>query len=185
MNLTPDQQHSSFTRRHFLALSGLTLLSACGALHQRAGLEEETVITAVPVDTGALLQLINGYRASNALPPLQLDETLNRVSLDMARYIAERDSMKTREHSPGALSRRLSRAAYPNYAAAENLGAGYATLQAAFEGWQGSSGHDKNLLNPYVTRVGIGRTRRSNGTWRNFWALTLARPEADGRPVLR
>jgi len=173
------------TRRRFLVLGCLALLASCGALPQRGDLDGETVITVVPVDTGSLLQLINGYRAANALPALQIDDTLNQVSVEMARHIAERDSMKTREHSPGALSRRLSRAQYPNYAAAENLGAGYASLQAAFEGWQGSSGHDKNLLNPYVTKVGIGRTRRSDGTWRNFWALTLARPEADGRPVLR
>nr|MEC9418738.1 CAP domain-containing protein [Pseudomonadota bacterium] len=49
----------------------------------------------------------------------------------------------------------------------------------------GSEGHNKNLLNPYVTRVGIARTNRNNGKWRNFWVMTLSRPYADGRPTVR
>ncbi|GGB44479.1 hypothetical protein GCM10011316_15630 [Roseibium aquae] len=173
------------SRRLLLVLAGITVFTSCSALSPSGDLTGAAEITTVPVDTQDLLQMLNAYRAAHALPPLRIDGTLNVVSLSMARHIAERDSMKTREHSPQGLSNRLSAAGYPNYAAAENLGAGYASLAAAFAGWQGSDGHDKNLLNPYVTRAGIGRTRRSNGKWRNFWVLTLARPEADGRPVLR
>ncbi|WP_150526090.1 CAP domain-containing protein [Roseibium sediminis] len=169
-----------------LVLAGMltAFIPACRSLPSQKEVVEETVITVVAVDQTALLSLLNAYRADRGLDPLQLDATLNHVSVEMARHIAERDSMDTWAHSVFGLSSRLDKAGYANYAAAENLGAGYADLNAAFAGWQGSEGHNKNLLNPHVTRVGIGRTLRSNGKWRNFWALTLARPKEDGRPVV-
>ncbi|MEJ8474398.1 CAP domain-containing protein [Roseibium algae] len=168
-----------------LILLPMLALAACGSINSSKDLEEAPVISQIPVDGTAMLTMLNSYRAKNGLPPLALDETLNAVSIKMARHIAERDSMDTWAHSDFGLSQRLEKAGYRNYAGAENLGAGYASLQAAFDGWEGSSGHNKNLLNPYVTRVGIGRMVRSNGKWRNFWAMTLARPIEDGRPSVR
>jgi len=173
-------------RNSGLAAAGLILLmlAGCGALPGgQSELEDRPVLTDVAQDSSALMSLINTYRRQNGLPDLRHDPALDAVSQDMARHIAQRDSMDTWQHSAFGLSQRLDKARYPNYAAAENLGAGYADLAAAFRGWQGSEGHNKNLLNPYVSRVGIARTNRSNGKWRNFWAMTLARPQADGRPV--
>lgn len=176
-------------RRSFLAAAVLflmtALLTACGALPGSGDLEDKTVLTNQPVDQAQMLSMINTYRQANGLPALRHDPELDVVSQKMARHIAERDSMQTWAHSAFGLSQRLDKASYANYAAAENLGAGYADLGAAFRGWQGSEGHNKNLLNPYVTRVGIARTNRNTGKWRNFWVMTLARPFADGRPTLR
>ncbi|PVB63613.1 CAP domain-containing protein [Labrenzia sp. 011] len=160
-------------------------LAACGALPGGGELEEKAVLTDQPVDKSQMLSMINSYRKEHGLPALQHDPALDAVSQKMARHIAQRDSMDTWAHSAFGLSQRLDKAGYANYAGAENLGAGYADLPAAFRGWQGSEGHNKNLLNPYVTRVGIARTNRNTGKWRNFWVMTLARPHADGRPTLR
>ncbi|WP_299813707.1 CAP domain-containing protein [uncultured Roseibium sp.] len=161
------------------------LLAACGALPGGGELEDKTVLTDQTVDKAQMLSMINAYRKKHDLPALQHDPQLDAVSQKMARHIAERDSMDTWAHSVFGLSQRLDKAGYANYAGAENLGAGYADLPAAFRGWQGSEGHNKNLLNPYVTRVGIARTNRNTGKWRNFWVMTLARPYSDGRPTLR
>jgi uncharacterized protein YkwD len=177
-----------FSRASFKALALLLsclVLASCGAVNTGKELEEAPVISNVPVDNAAMLTMLNSYRTQHGLPALSLDETLNTVSIAMARHIAERDSMDTWAHSEFGLSQRLEKAGYRNYAGAENLGAGYASLKAAFDGWKGSAGHNKNLLNPYVTRVGIGRMVRSNGKWRNFWAMTLSRPIEDGRPDVR
>lgn len=168
-----------------LILALAVSLNACGVLPGGGELEDEIVLTDQPVDKSQLLSLINSYRRQNNLPALKHDPVLDEVSQKMARHIAERDSMDTWQHSSFGLSQRLSKANYGNYAGAENLGAGYADLPAAFRGWQGSQGHNKNLLNPYVTRVGVARTNRNTGKWRNFWVLTLARPTSDGRPAVR
>ncbi|MBO6507703.1 MAG: CAP domain-containing protein [Roseibium sp.] len=172
-------------RKLFLAVWMSFALAACGALPGGGDLEDETVLADQPVSSSQMLSMLNAYRQQNGLPALRHDPKLDQVSQKMARHIAERDSMDTWAHSAFGLSQRLDKARYANYAAAENLGAGYADLPAAFRGWQGSEGHNKNLLNPYVTRVGIARTNRNTGTWRNFWVMTLARPFEDGRPNLR
>ncbi len=181
----PLQTSPPVSRR--LTLPGLLLtaalaLVACSALPGGGDLEDRTVLTDQTVDDSRMLDLLNSYRRQNGLAPLRHDPALDEVSQKMARHIAERDSMDTWAHSAFGLSQRLDKAGYANYAGAENLGAGYADLAAAFRGWQGSEGHDKNLLNPYVTRVGIARTNRNTGKWRNFWVMTLSRPVADGRP---
>ncbi|WP_208994855.1 CAP domain-containing protein [Roseibium hamelinense] len=163
----------------FLMLTGCSALPGGGK-----DITSETVIERVSVDEQAMLAMLNAYRRNNGQTGLILDTRLNEVSADMARHIAERDSMDTWQHSAFGLSQRLDKAGYANYAGAENLGSGYSSLSAAFEGWQGSPGHNKNLLNPYVTRVGIARVNRSDGKWRNFWVMTLSRPFEDGRPVL-
>jgi len=178
----------SLTRRHLpghlLLILLAASLAACGALPGRGDLEDKTVLTDRPVDKAQMLSLVNSYRQQHGLPALRHDPALDTVSQKMARHIAERDSMDTWAHSAFGLSQRLDKAGYANYAGAENLGAGYADLPAAFRGWQGSAGHNKNLLNPYVTRIGIARTNRNTGKWRNFWVMTLARPYEDGRPVV-
>jgi len=171
-----------------MAASGIVLafmLAACSALPGKSELQDKTVLTNQPVNQAEMLSMINDYRQKNGLPAIRHDPELDEVSQKMARHIAERDSMQTWAHSAFGLSQRLDKAGYANYAAAENLGAGYADLGAAFRGWQGSEGHNKNLLNPYATRVGIARTNRNTGKWRNFWVMTLARPFVDGRPRLR
>ncbi|MCX2722900.1 CAP domain-containing protein [Roseibium salinum] len=157
-------------------------IAACSVLP--SDMEERTILTDQPVDRGQMVAMINAYRQQNGLPEIRHDPELDAVSQKMARHIAGRDSMDTWAHSAFGLSQRLDKAGYANYAAAENLGAGYADLSAAFRGWQGSEGHNRNLLNSYVTRVGIARTNRNTGKWRNFWVMTLARPHADGRPVV-
>ena len=175
--------------RKFLNAATFVLLAcviaSCSVVPGSGDLEEATVLTNQPVDKAQMLSMINAYRKQNGLPALTHDPKLDDVSQKMARHIAERDSMDTWAHSAFGLSQRLDKARYANYAGAENLGAGYADLPAAFRGWQGSEGHNKNLLNPYVTRVGIARTNRNNGKWRNFWVMTLSRPFEDGRPVVR
>lgn len=163
-----------------------TFLTACSSIPAPQEVVDTPVIKAVPVDEGAMLEMINVYRKDNNLPPLVLDPALSEVSLDMAHHIAERDDMNTWAHTAFGLSSRLKKAGYPDYyVIGENLGAGYASLDAAFAGWKGSAGHNKNLLHPYATRIGIGRTSRSNGKWRNFWAMTIARPKTDGRPDIQ
>ncbi|MEP4769790.1 MAG: CAP domain-containing protein [Roseibium sp.] len=172
----------NYASRIFILILMAGYLASCGALPGNDDLKDQTKLTDVSVNFDQMLTLLNNYRQQNSLPTLQLDPALNNVSQDMAQHIAKRDSMDTWAHSAFGLSQRLDKAGYANYAGAENLGAGYANLTAAFQGWQGSKGHNKNLLNPYVTRVGIARTNRNTGKWRSFWVMTLSRPIGDGRP---
>lgn len=156
------------------------IAAACAGI---GSLDESDLATRpVAVDTARAVSLVNAYRAQNHLPPLRLDPKLSVAAQDMANIIARRGDLKTPEHNARCLARRLDQLGYDNLAAAENIGGGYATLEAVIEGWKGSADHDKNLKNPYVTRFGIARANSQGGTWTTFWAMILALPREDYRP---
>jgi uncharacterized protein YkwD len=168
-----------FVRLAILLLVCIQAFALAGCLSLSGSAAE---VSDAPVSASATQSMINSYRASHGLPPVTHDPRLDKVAADMARLIGRNDSMATRAHSARGLSGRLDRAGYPTFAGAENLGAGYVSLEHAMSGWKGSPDHNRNLLNPYVTRFGIARTQRPDGRYRNFWVLILARPVADGRP---
>lgn len=163
-----------------ILVSTLALLAGCNTFVGERELEQPVVITQMAVDLQQAQNLINAYRSERGLQPVTLNATLSDVSLNMARHIAERDSMDTWAHSAFGLSQRLEKAGYLNVAAAENLAAGQNTVEGVVALWKGSEGHNKNLLNPYATEMGFAAVSRNNGKWRMFWVLTLAKP--DDRP---
>lgn len=157
-----------------LAMLGLLVAGCAGGLPEIA---DEAKLTHVAVDQGAALATLNAYRAKHGVHPLKPLPALQVVAQDMADHIAGRDRLKSPQHSARGLYSRLTARGVDHDAAGENLGYGYASLDAAFAGWRGSAEHDRNLLNPNVTHMGLARTNRSNGKYRNFWALIMARPE--------
>jgi uncharacterized protein YkwD len=48
----------------------------------------------------------------------------------------------------------------------ENVGWNYPTPAGQFEGWQGSEGHNRNMLDPKITGAGVARA----GTYVTFFA---------------
>jgi uncharacterized protein YkwD len=125
---------------HVIARVLLALLAAAGAV---AG-------TAADADYAEHLAVrINQYRASRALPPLATD----------ARFAA-----LAREHSATmAAAGQMNHDGFPSRVrrsgeamCVENVGWNYRTPDAQFEGWRASAGHDRNMLDPRVERVGIG-----------------------------
>jgi len=109
-------------------------------------------IAAPAADTGYVERLaarINRYRASHALPPLALDARI----ADLAR-----------EHSAAmAAAGQMNHDGFPSRVqrsgeamCVENVGWNYRSPDAQFEGWKASPGHDRNMLDRRVERVGIG-----------------------------
>ncbi|MEP3279544.1 MAG: CAP domain-containing protein [Stappiaceae bacterium] len=152
-----------------------------------AGCGSTPELTSVPatkreltVSPAAAASKINAYRAKKGLAPLVVDPALNRIAQQTADKLAAKDTMATSMHTDQGLMQRLDRAGYPDLAAAENLGAGYPTLDWAVKGWQGSKGHNKNLLNKRMTHMGIGLKVRGTGKWQSYWVLILA--QKDGVP---
>ncbi|MFS8181816.1 CAP domain-containing protein [Pseudovibrio denitrificans] len=157
------------------ALLLAAMLSGCASL----GIEsaEDVELQHIAINKQEALRQTNAWRAKHALPPIKLDPHLTEVSQNMADHIASLDSLKTRRHSSSSLLSRTQTNGYKSYAGAENLGAGYANISAAMTGWKTSPDHNKNLLNKHVTHMGIARTNRTDGTYRNFWVMTLAAPQ--------
>ena len=75
--------------------------------------------------------------------------------------------------SPG---QRISRQGYPWRTYGENIAVGYPTVSAVIQGWLGSEGHCRNLMDPDFTEIGAGYAIGpfgGNPTAR-YWTFDLA-----------
>jgi uncharacterized protein YkwD len=137
---------------------------------------ENLAVPGSKVDANAAASMISDYRKANALGAVEIDPTLMRVAEDHARAMAKADKVS---HDLGGkgLKQRMQAASFQAVVAAENVGAGYQTLAEAFSGWRDSPSHNKNMLLPAVTKIGIGTAYAPNSKYKVYWALVLAQPD--------
>jgi hypothetical protein len=150
-----------------LALCGLGLTACAGRLLDARPL---------PADGALGVALTSRYRAENGLGPVTLDARLSRAAADQALAMARHDDLSHAIGWGNALPARLAAVDYDWEVTAENIGMGYRTLSAAFDGWVGSAGHRANLLKPGVTQVGFGAAEAPASRSRFYWAMILAAP---------
>jgi uncharacterized protein YkwD len=133
-------------------------------------------------EESAFLALINDYRASHELQPLTASSKLNSASykhsLDMGQrdYFAHDTQLPLPPGQSGpTFADRIADAGYTGYSYwAENIAAGQPTAQTVFNGWKNSAGHNANMLNPYLTQIGIGFAVVSDSTYVNYWTTDFA-----------
>src|SRR5262249_40107257 len=133
-------------------------------------------VAGAKVNAAAAASMISDYRKGFALSAVEVDPTLMRVAEDHARAMAKADKVS---HDLGGkgLKQRMQAASFQAAVAAENVGAGYQTLAEAFSGWRDSPSHNKNMLIPAVTKMGIGTAYVPNSKYKVYWALILAEPD--------
>ncbi len=158
-------------------IAALTLglgLNACTT----APLTSIAPVRPIAIDAARAARLISAYRAENGLGPVRVEARLMHVAADYARTMGERD--KIGHFIGSSLPRRVAASGYDWGAVAENLAASFSSLDDAMAGWKASPGHRQNLLNPYVTDIGIAAVSTPPGSdHRNYWALILATPQPD------
>ncbi len=130
-------------------------------------------------EEGHLLILVNEYRQANQLAALAQSTTLRRAAAWMSVDSAERgdspgDHTDTLGRSTGL---RLEDCGYAGFsgtwAYAENICCSGTTVEggaSVFGWWQGSSGHNANMLDPRYQYVGVGRECLHG---RCYWTLDL------------
>ena len=104
---------------------------------------------AEPAYAGRLGELVNAYRTEQGLPPLRVDTTLNALAQEHSAAMAKAGKM-SHDEFPSRV-RRSGRAM-----CVENVGWNYPTAQRQFEAWRKSSGHNRNMLDRRVDRMGVG-----------------------------
>jgi uncharacterized protein YkwD len=137
---------------------------------------ENLTVPGTKVNAAAAASMISDYRKNHALGGLELDPTLMRVAEDHAAAMAKADKV-THDLGGKDLKKRMQIASYRPLVAAENVGAGYQTLAEAFSGWRDSPSHNKNMLIPAVTKMGIGAVFVPKSKYKVYWALVLAEPD--------
>jgi uncharacterized protein YkwD len=94
---------------------------------------------------------ISAYRKSYGLPAVAADAKLNELARQQANAMAEQRSMGHNVYA--SFHSRI--APYGSASAAENLAMGTKTFGETLATWKSSPGHNANLLNPNVARMGL------------------------------
>ncbi len=119
-------------------------------------------------------RITNDYRAQNGLPALTFDWQLARV----ARYksVDMRDKGYFSHTSPtyGSPFTMIQNFGITYTRAAENIAAGQRTPEEVVQAWMNSPGHRKNILDPNVTRIGVGYAQ--GGSYGHYWTQMFIKP---------
>lgn len=124
-----------------------------------------------------MLDSINANRAANGAAPLVRCATLDWAAQLHSQDQADTSKMSHTGSDGSSMSTRAVRAGYVGWTAlAENVAAGYGSVDAVMNGWMNSSGHRTNLLNPTYTHVGMGQAVSASGT--PYWTQDFGRSGA-------
>jgi uncharacterized protein YkwD len=84
----------------------------------------------------------------------------------------------------GSFRARLTAGGFDGGAAAENVAAGQDNLSEVLQAWRKSPGHNRNLLMPGVTHIGIAVSVAPESRYKTFWTLVLGAPRPAGAAVM-
>lgn len=120
----------------------------------------------------AMLAKNNALRAARGLRPHAASEQLNAAAQDHATYMA-----RTGVFSHYANGGPGGRAAKHGFGAGvlENIGCGYASVDAVFRKWNSSGGHHDNMMSR-TSQAGFGICYSSEGT--PYWVAVYGTPPA-------
>jgi uncharacterized protein YkwD len=112
--------------------------------------------------TNALVSAINGARAANGEPPLQVDPRLVAAARGQSIYLASTGGLDHTGPDGSSVMTRLARQGFHGQMVGENLAAGMGPA-ATVSAWLASPGHRMNLLEPQFHRLGVGVAMGSLG----------------------
>jgi uncharacterized protein YkwD len=133
-------------------------------------------VTAVRIDAAAAARMISEYRASRGLPPVRVEQRLTRIAATHSQRMAAAGRLDHVLPGEGSFPQRMAAGGYPAGMAAENIAAGQDSLAEAIAAWKASPSHNRNLLQPDVTEMGIALYSTPVGAYNTYWTLVLARP---------
>jgi uncharacterized protein YkwD len=134
-----------------------------------------------------LLRRVNAARAAGAqcgargafaaTGPLQWHGVLVRAAAGHSHDMATHNFFSHTGSDKRSVAQRIGDAGYGWSLAAENIAAGYRTVQEVMDGWMASDGHCANIMNPALRDVGVACVPGSaSNTYGTYWTMALAAP---------
>ncbi|MFB5661083.1 CAP domain-containing protein [Alteribacillus sp. HJP-4] len=105
---------------------------------------------------GEIVTLTNEAREEHGLPPLRMDNDLNKVAEAKSADMAENNYFAHESPTYGTPFEMMDEFGIEYTVASENIAMGQRSAQQAVEGWMNSEGHRENILNNEVTHIGAG-----------------------------
>lgn len=127
-----------------------------------------------------VLSLLNSIRVQHGLRQLSSNPQLVNAALGHSTDMAC-NNFTSHTGSDGSTFRdRISAQGYNFSYASENIyygfGEGFGDPQTAVDWWMNSQEHRENILNPYVTEIGIGYVYYSSSQYGGYYTVNFARP---------
>ncbi len=135
--------------------------------------------------TAALLRQINALRAAGAncggqafapADALGWSEALERAAAAQARDMARVGDISHTGADGSSVGQRVTAQGFVWGTAGENVAAGNSTASATLAQWMNSPGHCRNIMNPAFSEVAVAQQDNPASTYKNYWAMVLARP---------
>jgi uncharacterized protein YkwD len=120
--------------------------------------------------------MINQYRRDKGLKPLILNAELTAAAKSHSRDLAKWDRISHFGSDGSNPWDRVKRTGFKARLAAENVGTGQVDFQEVLRGWKESPGHNKNLLLPDATHMGIALVQDPKTEFKSFWTLVIGSP---------
>lgn len=162
----------------FLPLLVVVGLTACAEVPtmRAAPPGPRLALDQVTLDPATARQEINRYRASRGLPPLDVNPELTAAAQHHSDDLSAHDRISHRGSDGSNPWDRVKRTGYKAKLAAENVGVGQRSFGEVLQGWKDSPGHNKNLLLPDATQMGIALVVNPASRNQTFWTLVLGTP---------
>lgn len=133
-------------------------------------------LSQVTLDADAALASVNRYRASQGLSALTIETKLTSAAQRHADDLSVHDRISHRGSDGSNPWDRVRQSGYKAKLAAENVGVGQRSFAEVLQGWKDSPGHNKNLLLPDATQMGVALVVNPASRNQTFWTLVLGTP---------
>lgn len=125
-------------------------------------------------ETRRFLVLLNRYREKQGLGPLRMDAKLQRAAQWMSDDMAAKDYLSHHDSKGRDPFERLDAFGYTyNTDKAENVAAGQKTAAEVLKSWQSSRTHNRNMLDPHFTAIGVGFSYGKKSKYGWYWATSF------------
>lgn len=120
--------------------------------------------------------MVNSYRASRGLRPLAIDANLTSAARRHSSDLSAHDRISHKGSDGSNPWQRVRQTGYSPQLAAENVGVGQRSFAEVMKGWMDSPGHNRNLLLPDATQMGVALVVNPASRNQTFWTLVLGKP---------
>lgn len=116
-----------------------------------------------------ILQLVNAARADAGCDPLRLDDQLTAAADGHSEDMAARNYFDHESPDGVGPGQRITDTGYRPRTWGENIAVGYRSAESVMNGWMGSDGHRRNILNCSFEDLGVGYATNQASNNRPYW----------------
>lgn len=181
IDMPAETKAASADRRRFLAglAAAVFMGEAAPAFVSDAEAAFGPRVSVAKIDLRQAERYINRVRTRHGAGPVRMEGRLIEAALHHSLMMARKGKM-AHHFGPGTRFKDRIKKAGIHGSAAENVGAGYSSMQSVVDGWLHSPGHRRNLLNRKLTHIGMAAALNPASKYRTYWTLILARPQGRG-----